>query len=758
MQQDIESPTPDGIPEPPSQDTQDNRSVEPVASSEDDGDVAVAIEAGEGHRSEAADASLSPPVSLQVMEAALRSIDARLGRLEAQLPQPAQPRLRDTAASVGAGWTAFQLLTLATVCLVVFLRLVQLDQLQNEIYGDIALIFNYLAEIRAYAWPTHFILSSGPLYHYLIVPVVALAGTTYYGLKLASVLASLGVLAAIYALGRRLIDDRFALLAVFIAGVSSWLLIFSRLGNSQILVPLLATCALWLAVRFAQDGRTADLVACAAVSTLGLYVYPQSFVLPLVVGATLLCLRWPGSRVRWLDLWHFALVAGLCAVPFVWIVSRDPHNFFSGYIGGKLDNNSSLSLADALAGNIWRGLLALHVHGDSGFRSNPIGEPHLDRISGLLLLAGVVFWLRPERRRLSPVLFVPLLLLQMPSWLVLSRLEEVPSASRTLGAAPLAYLLVASGLWWLVQIFHARRPGWIGRAVAAALLAAILLLNVQRYFWEYIGGLPYQNTPIGRLVATYLDSLPPETKIYLVGCCWQDSMPEPSGIRYAMARPDQLENKQSQDLSCDWVHFAPRPAVLVWGFYDSLPAPQLAACRDLLPAELYTSPQGLPAFYAARLSSGLPEDSASALPQASGEPLESQLVESDGQTIKVAYSRLDLGKIENIFDHNSDTLIRGANANPLVLELEFAQPRSVSAISLTLATMRLAQIKVDLIDEGGETFSVERDFVDLEGIPEVGLPLPAGPVAIRRMRIEIHDLAPRSGNQPHIHVRELQWR
>jgi hypothetical protein len=355
------------------------------------------------------------------------------------------------------------------------------------------------------------------------------------------------------------------------------------------------------------------------------------------------------------------------------------------------------------------------------------------------------------------VLLVPLVLLQVPSWLVLSYADEVPSASRTLGAAPLAYLLVASGLWWLAQFIQARRPGRLGSVVAAVLLAAILLLNVQRYFQEYIGGLPYQNTPIGRLVASYLDTLPPETNIYLIGCCWQDSMPEPNGIIYAMARPERLEHKQGPDLSCDWVRLAPRPAVLVWGLYDSIPAPQLAACRELLPAQLYASPQGRPAFYAASIGSDSPADSVSA-PQAGVEPLETQMVEIDGQTANVAFSRLDIGEIVNIFDQNSDSLIRGAKANPLVLELELAQPRSMSAISLTLASMPHVLIKVELLRDDGETVNFEREFVNLEGIPEVDLPLPDGPAEVRRLRIEIHDLAPESYEEPHIHVRDVQLR
>src|SRR5207244_4162422 len=124
------------------------------------------------------------------------------------------------------------------------------------------------------------------------------------------------------------------------------------------------------------------------------------------------------------------------------------------------------SLAEVLFGNIARAVLALHVRGDDTFRSNPAGLPHLDWISGVLFLGGIVFWLRTERRRWSPVLLVPLLLLQVPSMLVLSQPEEVPSAGRTLGVAPIVYILVASGLWWLLRSIRAAPlPRWLGPTV-----------------------------------------------------------------------------------------------------------------------------------------------------------------------------------------------------------------------------------------------------------------------------------------------------
>ena len=315
---------------------------------------------------------------------------------------------------------SFLLLFALTIGVVLFLRFFKLDTLQREIYGDIIIVRNYVQGVLLGHWPTRFDLSAGPLYHYLITPIVAVAGLDYAGLKLASVFVSLGVLAATYAFCRRLVNDYFALLATFIAGVSSWLLIFSRLGNSHIVLPLLTATALWLVVRVVQFDRQSDLIACAIVSSLGLYVYPQSFVLPGVIFLTLLLLRWTGLPVASKKLGLFALVALVCAIPFVFIVRTDPANFTGGYIGSKIKTDGDF--LTLLGQSVGRALLAFHVRGDGNFRSNPSGLTHLDWISGVLFLAGIVYWLTTkERRRWIPIWLVPLLLLQIPSILALNQ-------------------------------------------------------------------------------------------------------------------------------------------------------------------------------------------------------------------------------------------------------------------------------------------------------------------------------------------------
>jgi 4-amino-4-deoxy-L-arabinose transferase-like glycosyltransferase len=484
-----------------------------------------------------------------------------------------------------------------TVATVVFLRLAGLRSLQAEIYGDIVIVREYLDLIRLGEWPFHFQLSAGPLYHYLVMPVIAVAGPGYFGMKLASVIVSLGVLAATFAVARRLGGGLFALLALFVAGVSSWLLIFSRLGNCQVVVPLLATTSLWLLVRFVQEQKRRDLVLSAAVAALGLYGYAASFVLAPVMALTLLGLRGAGLRVRWKDVGLFALTSFLVALPFGWIVAKDPSNFFTGYIGGKVAHSGDV--LPLLLENAWKIVLSLHVSGDIVFRSNPTGLPHLDAVSGALFLLGIVFWLRPERRRWSPAVFIPFVLQHVPSMLVLSNRVEAPSASRTLGAAPEAYLLVASGILLLLDLVARFRAA---RAILAAiLLVAVLGLNVRRYLVEYLPGLPYENTPIAALVSSYVNDLPPGTDVYLVGCCWQGGMPEPDGIVFGLDRPERLHRLDPAEVSCAGLSRLPGPAVLIWSFEELLPSPNLAPCASGLSAQLYQSPQGRPVFFAAPL-------------------------------------------------------------------------------------------------------------------------------------------------------------
>jgi hypothetical protein len=490
-------------------------------------------------------------------------------------------------------------LAILAVVLVIGIRLYKLNTIQTDFYGDIQIVYQYVEGVRSGTWPFQYVLGVGPIYHYLIQPIILFTGLNYIGLKISAVITSLGILAALFAFARKLVDDYFALLTVMIAGVSSWLLIFSRLGISLILVPLLSTVALWLMIRFIHDQRPINIVLCALVSAMGLYSYPAGFILPFVSFMTLLCLRFVGQPISWKDLRLFVIASIVGILPFAWMVLQNPDDFVHGYIGSKFFAEGDAF--KALIRNIVSAALAYHMKGDSIFRSNPVYQPHLDRLSGLLFLAGIVFWLQPARRRWSPLLFVPFILLHIPSVIVLGRPGEVPSAGRTLGAAPLAYLLVASGIWLTIQFFVRLGMQRIGVLVASLMFGLIFVFNIQNYFGHYISGLPYRDTSIGGRIAAYVDSLPADTQIYVVGCCWEAGMPELPFIQVISKNPANMYQLDPKDLTCERVASLPQPAILIWSFHDSLPAPQLDSCKEWLPPQLYMSPNGLPVFYAAPL-------------------------------------------------------------------------------------------------------------------------------------------------------------
>jgi 4-amino-4-deoxy-L-arabinose transferase-like glycosyltransferase len=480
------------------------------------------------------------------------------------------------------------------------LRLWQLHWLPAELYGDIIIIYDYTNAILTGQWPVYFVLSAGPLYQYLIAPFIAMTGLSFYTLKLASVLVSLGVIYATYLLARELWQDEPpALLAAFVAGCSSWLLIFSRLGNSQIITPLLTALAFWLALRALRRVSRLDASGSGLVAALGFYVYPQTFILPGVIGMVLLLLGWrtPGFWRR--IVLPFALTAIGVALPFAIIVALDAESFFSGYIAEKLpEGGGAFGL---LLGNLARGLLAFHVRGDQVFRSNPAEMPHLDVLSGILLLVGLVYWLLPARRRLGFVLLLVLLLLHLPALLV-RHPQQVPSASRTLSIVPLLAICVAGGIWGPVLLLRQRFGKLLAAGVLVGLLVAVLLLNSQRYFVHYAAGLPDHNTPFGRLIAQYIDDLPTDTTVYVAGCCWgKAAQPHPKAIIYEARGAHTIAFVEPGDLHCGLVAEWQQPAVLIWNPYDRMLQNRLRGCVNRVERELFVSPHGDPIFQVTKI-------------------------------------------------------------------------------------------------------------------------------------------------------------
>lgn len=623
------------------------------------------------------------------------------------------------------GWAV---LLVVGAALSLWLRFDRLTVLQAEMYGDIEIVQTYVRNVLAGMWPWEYMLSSGPIYHYLIAPWLWWFGDSYDQIKVTSVLTSLLIIVFTYLTARRLFGRQPAALSVWVVGSGSWLLIFSRLGNSQILVPLLVIVSIWALSEYIATQRPLWLVLAAVVSTCGVYSYPQAFIIGPVLWLTVILLWRNGVVPRQAIGWFLAVMVGV-AMPFLRMIIENPTAIVSDYISEKI--STVIDPFGSAVTVLFRGVGAYFVMGDAVFRSNPAQLPHLDVLSSVLLVLGLVTWVQPQRRAMAPLLWVPLLLLHIPSLLVLSFPEQVPSASRTLGVAPIVYLLVTFGLY---ELFLRIRERWSHYATIVLLGVCVITLqqNYERYFVRYIPGMPYADVPIGREIVRYAEKLSPETTLYVAGCCWRDGIPEPYFSQIQMQQPERLQRFDPVDtLTCAVLDALPAPAVLIWSIDDVLPSPDLAECAQRLVPVLHTTPQGEPLFWAssvfgAGLAPPVPRElpvaptpvpdvvvtdtpvAVVATPQPATEATDT--VQINGVLAEVVTSPLDTGSIRDAFDSDPATLIKGDRVNPFVMAVTLATPLTGTGLRVELAGMRYFDAMLTVSDTAGAQSEYRQSF------------------------------------------------
>jgi hypothetical protein len=124
-----------------------------------------------------------------------------------------------------------------------------------------------------------------------------------------------------------------------------------------------------------------------------------------------------------------------------------------------------------------------------------------------------------------------------------------------------------------------------------------------------------------------------------------------------------------------------------------------------------------------------------------------------GQPVTVTHSPIDVGPIQNVFDGDPQTLIRTADANPAVIEIEFSPPRTFSGVRVTTGSMDVALTAEVAIGGDARPGRYSGTFTELPPDPTVELDFDQ-PYAVTRLRLEIKD--PHAGDRANIHVRDIE--
>jgi hypothetical protein len=136
--------------------------------------------------------------------------------------------------------------------------------------------------------------------------------------------------------------------------------------------------------------------------------------------------------------------------------------------------------------------------------------------------------------------------------------------------------------------------------------------------------------------------------------------------------------------------------------------------------------------------------------------LASDDIKLGNETFRLIHSPLDIGQAKDAFDNNLDTLMRGRNANPFIMDFEFPQSEAIKGFMMDMGRMDF-YLRVKVYAPGGsEPVVYQGEYRDQPPIPHVDMDFVNGPGQVRRIYIEVEQINP--PDEVHVHIRELVFK
>lgn len=321
--------------------------------------------------------------------------------------------------------------------------------------------------LRTIVQPEH----NGPLFYLLLFWWRHLVGDSDFAVRYLSVLFSVLTMPLLYQLARRLLTERTAALALWLAAFSPFMLWFAQEAKMYALHMGAATASTLALLKAFRQGRWWHWVSYAALASFTLYSHLFGGFLVLAQGVMSGFLGWTRWR-RWLAYGLTMSLLTLAHTPllrFAWNVIRfyEPQDIWRHFVPLK-------DIARDLMGQYFYRLSYLEV------------TPWLLLPPALFLAWGLLALFRPRRR---DAWILPLqALLPVLIFYLISYRAPVYSAKYLSAIAPAVLILVAWGAERLARLW---RPLGIGAAVLGLLMVNGLARDLthpafQRGDWRFI--------------------------------------------------------------------------------------------------------------------------------------------------------------------------------------------------------------------------------------------------------------------------------
>jgi len=392
-------------------------------------------------------------------------------------------------------------------------------------------------------------------------------GMNFGTLKLLAVVESMLTLPILFLMGREIVgvnDKRFGnmvgLILALLVAVSYWHVSITRLSLRIVLTPAVVALLMIYLTRALRYNRRGDFVKAGLVLGFGLYTYQAVRMLPVVViAAAVIAIAFNtySWRTRLRYGLNFAALVVMALAAFVPLLGFSLDSSVQGpelfwlRASGRLFGDDVIQTTDeqgnpvsrpptledrwnafnqnlpVLVSNIRNALLMFNWKGDIAWINGVPNYPEMDVYTGSLFIIGLGAWLVLMVRRRDVVQWlvpIALLIMLMPSALSIAFPGENPSATRTSGALPFAYLIAALPLTlWVEQSLRIGNH-WIGRALAASSIIFIaggaFMLNTTLYFNDYYASYAASSLPYsegGRFLRGFAESDGSYGNAFLIG-------------------------------------------------------------------------------------------------------------------------------------------------------------------------------------------------------------------------------------------------
>ncbi len=387
--------------------------------------------------------------------------------------------------------SAWSLLVLAAVVLVVFFRTYRITQVPPEMVSDHAEKLLDVWDVLHGQTSIFFPRNTGreAIQMYLTAGIIQLfhTGYTFLSLKMGTILTGLLTLPYLYLLGKELGSRRVGFFAMLFAGIGYWPNVISRVGLRFPLYPLFVAPVLYYLIRGLRTSNRNDFILSGLALGIGLHGYTPIRILPIVilvaVGLYLLHPQARGKRLKVVSgLLVLVLVSLMVFLPLLRFAIEYPTLFdFRAFSRlGTTERPLPGSAILIFLQNLWNASTMYFWSDGKIWVHSVTDNPALDFVSAALYFLGVALLLiRYIRRRTWQDLFlllsVPLLML--PSILSLAFPDENPALNRAAGAMVPVFLIVAIALDGLMSAVEQRNPSKAGSSLAWGLSVILIFIS-----------------------------------------------------------------------------------------------------------------------------------------------------------------------------------------------------------------------------------------------------------------------------------------